>query len=124
VLAATIERQPDRWYARPWLTWPHAWQAVSIAVLVAIGTGLAVVWSALPQATLSAAPRAAAGAGGRIGAVIASMTEAATIARVLWQVAVEPVAFFLLILAVLLSLACAALWTALDRLALGGASQR
>jgi len=68
--------------------------------------------------------RLAGGAPRRIAAVAAIVEQGATLVRVFWQVLLEPVAFYLLILAVSLSLACAAVWTALERVALGGASQQ
>jgi hypothetical protein len=50
--------------------------------------------------------------------------EAATLVRVFWQVLLQPVATYVSALAISFALACAVLWTAVERLALGGASQR
>jgi hypothetical protein len=44
--------------------------------------------------------------------------------RVLWQVLLEPAAFWLVALAISLSLACTAIWSALERGAMGGASRQ
>lgn len=100
VLAATVERKPARSYA--WV-----WQLAALAALAAT-----VVVAAMYA---PAAPRVAAGA--------RRVEEAATLVRVFWQVLLAPVAVYLFALAVTLALACAAIWTALEHFALGGASQ-
>jgi hypothetical protein len=43
--------------------------------------------------------------------------------RLVWQLLFEPVAAYLLVLSLSFSLACAGLWTALNRVAPGGAPQ-
>jgi hypothetical protein len=45
-----------------------------------------------------------------------------TVVRLVWQVLVQPIAMTFLALMVAVSLMCGALWTAVNRLALGGAS--
>ena len=50
--------------------------------------------------------------------------EAAAVVRVLWEVLLQPVATYVSVLAISLVLACALLWTAVERLAPGGAPQR
>jgi hypothetical protein len=124
VLAATVHRKPAPWYARPWLTWPRGWQIACVVVFVAIGAGLSILLPSVQHAAGIISSRLAGSAPGRIAAVAAIVEQGATLVRVFWQVLLEPVAFYLLILAVSLSLACAAIWTALDRVALGGASQQ
>ena len=104
VLAATVGRKPAPWYARPWLEWPRVWQVASATVLVATGVGLAM----LMEAAL------------RVPAIV----DAATLMRVLWHLLVEPVAAWLLVGAVCLSLACAVIWSALERGASGGTSHQ
>ena len=127
VLAATVARPRARWFAQPWLGWPLGWQVASVAALVAIGVGLAMLVPALsqPSGPAPAATRLAAPApAGRIGTAVEMMANGATLVRVLWQVVIAPVASSLLFLALVFSLACAVLWTALDRFVLGEASQR
>lgn len=123
VLAATVERPPVPWYRQAWTVWPRAWQAASVAMLGAIAVGL---WFLLPAIAglLPAAPWPVASVPD--GAVAAGRTasEIATLVRVFWRVVLEPVAVYLFALAISLSLACALIWTALERLALGGASQQ
>jgi hypothetical protein len=124
VLAATVNRKPAPWYARPWVTWPRGWQVASVAILVALGAGLSMIVPALQHPPAGVASRPGGGAPGGIATVAAVVEQGATLVRVLWQVLLEPIAVYLLILAVSLSLACAAVWTALERVTLGGASHR
>jgi hypothetical protein len=88
------------WYARAWLTWPRAWQAASIVLIVAIG---AAGWWLASGISLPAGGARAADA-------------ATTIARLLWRLALEPVFTYVLGLSVLASLTAAAAWAALARL--------
>ena len=124
VLAATVGRRPAPWYARPWLAWPRRWQIASASLLVAIGAGLSIVCASAQPTPGLLTPRAPAGAAGRIEALAQIGEQGATLVRVVWQVLLQPAAFWLLVFAISLSLACAALWSALERGAMGGASQR
>jgi hypothetical protein len=90
---------------------------------VAFGAGFAMVAPDVWQAAAGLAPGVPGRAPGRLSALAGALEGVVTLTRVGWQVLVEPVAVYLLILAVSLSLACAAVWTALERAALGGASQ-
>jgi hypothetical protein len=119
VLAATVERPPARWCARPWLAWPLAWQAASLAVLLAFGAALALVLPIAQQAPWHGAARWGGASADGAAAVLHAMAQAATLVRVLSRVVLEPVAFALLVLAVSLSLSCAGLWAALEKFALG-----
>lgn len=124
VLAATVQRPELPWYRAAWVDWPRAWQAVSVLalLLVAAGTWFAVpavagLLQASPWTSVSAVPERVATAG-------RAASETATLVRVFWRVLIEPVAIYLFALALSLSLACALIWTALERLALGGAPQQ
>ncbi len=124
VLAATVRRPAPPWYRRAWVTWPRAWQAVSIVMLAATA---ASAWFLVPliQQWLPGAPwRSMAAVPDRAVAMGRTASETATLVRVFWRVLLEPVAVYLFALAVSFTLACAVIWTALERLTLGGASQR
>ena len=120
VLAATASQQRAT-PARGWRFWPRAWQLASglaaMAPLVAIWKLGAIaqpfVSELVPNGTFSQA-----------AAVTRSADDAATVVRVIWDVLLQPVATYVSILAISLALACAVLWTAVERLAPGGASQR
>lgn len=124
VLAATVDRPALPWYRGAWVTWPRAWQAVSIAAFVLVVAG---AWFAVPViasflssssiGSVSAVPE-------RVATVGRTASETATVVRLFWRVLIEPVAVYLFALALSLSLACALIWTALERLALGGAQQQ
>jgi hypothetical protein len=119
VLAAT-SAQPQI-HAAGWTAWSRIWQvAAGVAAVVCIaGIWKLAVWvqpfvgELLPAAGL-----------GRAASVAHGADEAATVARVLWDVMLQPVATYLSILVVSFALACALLWSAVERLAPGGASQR
>jgi len=117
VLAATLHRRPSPWYARPWLTWPLASQAASVA---AVGVLMTTVYLlALPALSWpggSSLP-------GRLTALLETLSQASALVRVSWRLLLEPVAFSVMVAAVALSLGCALLWSVLERVALGGASE-
>jgi hypothetical protein len=121
VLAAAAAQQQHAKPTRGWAFWPRAWQlaggGVAAAVLVGIWK-LAVlaqpfIGELLPSVGL-----------GRAAAFTRGADDAAAVVRVLWEVLLQPVATYVSILAISLALACALLWTAVERLAPGGASQR
>ena len=123
VLAATVERPDVPWYRTAWVNWPRAWQAAWVAALAMIAVG---TWFALPAIAqlLPASPwQSVTAMPERVVTASRTASETATLVRVFWRVLIEPVAVYLFALALSLSLACALIWTALERLALGGASQ-
>src|SRR5512133_1289178 len=118
VMRAAAGRTPAAWYARPWLAWPRGWQIASAASLAAVGAGLAALFSWL-LAVPAGAGAAAAHATGRVGQVATMLENAAALMRVVWVTLFEPAAFWLVFVAVSLSLTCAAIWSALERVAMG-----
>jgi hypothetical protein len=123
VLAATVRRPVTR-RASGWLAWPHAWQVASVAVLAALAAGLWLLFPFLQHTAAEIAAGPAAAVSDRIRALAETAQDAAALVRLFWRVLVEPLAFYLLILAVCLSLACAVIWAALESPALGGASHQ
>lgn len=107
VLAATANRAPQA-AATGWFTWPLGWRIVSVAFVAALAAVASFLFSSPPQSLSHAAETAG---------------DAATVARVLWQVVAQPVASYLFILGISLALACVLAWAALEA-ALGGASHR
>lgn len=108
VLEATAGRAVPAAPATGWLTWPRSWQLGSSALFVAL---VAAVWVlvTVPPAGMTTATQA--------------VGNTATIVRVFWDVLLQPVAVYILILGISLALACAAAWAALE-FALGGATHR
>ena len=124
VLAVTVERPALPWYRRAWTAWPRQWQVASVAALLAVAVGL---WFAIPllqNASADAAWRSATAVPDRAVALSHRAGEIAAIVRLFWRLLLQPVAVYLFALAISLSLACALIWTALERLALGGAQQQ
>ncbi|MEO5898187.1 MAG: hypothetical protein ABIS06_21080 [Vicinamibacterales bacterium] len=107
VLAATLDRG-DAAAATGWSTWSQGWQAASVAALLVMLTGAWMLVGAAPSEVTNAT-RAA--------------SETATVVRVFWQVLFGPIALYMAVLGVALTLACAAAWAAFE-VALGGASHR
>ena len=121
VLAATVERPSTA--GGTWLAWPRLWQvgsAVSLAVLIAGVWMLFTLWH--PGDFVSHV--AGRDTPVRVAGLAKSAMDAATLGRVFWEVLLQPVATYVSALAISFGLACALLWTALERFALGGASQR
>jgi len=108
VIAATLDRAGDARAATGWSTWSRGWQLVSVGALMALIAGIWLLIPAAPQEITDATRTAA---------------ETATLVRVFWQVLFGPIAVYIAILAVALTLACAAAWAAFE-VALGGASHR
>ena len=107
VLTATLDGG-DAAAATGWSTWSHGWQAASVAALLAMLTGGWLLVGSAPSEVTNAT-RAA--------------SETATVVRVFWQVLFGPIALYMAVLGVALTLACAAAWAAFE-VALGGASHR
>jgi len=120
VLAATAG-QPHTEPTRGWLAWPRAWQFAggAVAMIVVFGIWKLVAFAQPFIASLLPSPEF-----GRAAAFTHSADDAVTVARVLWEVLLQPVATYVSVLAISFALACALLWSAVERLAPGGASQR
>ena len=122
VLAAAAGRRPARSWAAPWLDLPRRWRLATVAVLALIAAGVGLLGH-LAWPDVVAGWSWLGNASGAVMRVVAAAEDGATLVRVFWRVLLGPVTFFLLVVSLSLSLACAALWTALDRVALGGASK-
>ena len=123
VMAAVAMLDHRPWYSRAWLTWPRELQLVSVALFALLLVGS---WSLAPGATgwlVDVAAPATGQAFGRVAAAVNAAERLATLGRVLWQVILQPIALYFAVLAVFATLGSAALWAAVNRLALGGASR-
>jgi hypothetical protein len=118
---ADATAEPRRHPARGWSVWPRAWQLAggSIAAVFLIG-----VWRLVSLAGPYLTPLLSNSTVDRTTAVTRRADDIAVVVRVLWETLIQPVATYVSILAISLALACALLWTAVERLAPGGASQR
>jgi hypothetical protein len=120
VLAATAA-QPQARPARGWVAWPRAGQFAGglVAALVLIGTWklMAFIRPLVGELLSNTGLEGAS-------TLTRNADDAATVVRVLWEVLLEPVATYVTVLAISFALACAALWTAVERLTPGGVSHR
>jgi hypothetical protein len=121
VLAVTVHHAPADSRVG-WLAWPRSWQLASATALVALITG--AWWLMQITHPMDFVWRVVGGAPSRVGGVVQGASEASTLVRVFWEVVLKPVAAYMSVLAIAFGLACALLWTAVERLALGGASER
>ena len=108
VLAATVHAGEPVAVPTGWSTWPRHWQIASIAALLLVVFGVPMLLSSPPAEVTSTARKVA---------------DTATVVRAFWDLLLRPVATYVVILAVSLTLACAAAWAALE-FALGGPSHR
>ena len=118
VMAAVASaRRP--WYSRAWLTWPAAWQAVSVVVLLAAVAGGAMLLPNVRQAMNSLT--FVAEVQGDVAARARDVEVATTAVRVLWNALLAPVVPYAFGLVLLMCVACAVFGTALNQLVFGKA---
>lgn len=124
VLAAHRRLASRPWYARAWSSWPAYGQAAAVLAMVMAAAATAMLAPAAMAAiadvewTISVpVPPAVAALAARAGATWQAW-------HVVWRVVVEPVAGFLAVFVLAMSIACVAFGTALERVvALGGAAK-
>ena len=107
--------------ASGWLMWPRAWQFTGGVIAAVAFFG---IWKLAAFAQPFVSELLPSVGFGRAAVVAKNADDAATVVRVLWDVLLQPVATYVSVLAISLALACALLWTAVERLAPGGVSQR
>jgi hypothetical protein len=123
VLAAVAAEARRPWYARAWLNWPLQWQlasgAAALMVVVASTFGGPTIASALIQySTATSVPLSSS-----LADVMRNVHAASDAVRIVWEV-VEPAARLCAVWLLVMTAACVAFGTALDRVvALGGASE-
>jgi hypothetical protein len=116
LLAATSEQVARPWYSRAWLTWPPAWQAASLMLVVLMIAGAAIGRLYL-GAAIGIAAESAGPAGLQFMALMNGLEAVPAIARVLLR-SIEPIAIAGGALAALFMLTGAACWRAITRLAI------
>ncbi len=119
VLAAVDASARRPWYSRAWMTWPAAWQAVSVLVLIAGVAGAALLLPSL-RAAMSALTFVA-DVQGDVAARARDVEVATTAVRVLWNALLAPVVPYAFGLVLLMCVACAVFGTALNHLVFGKA---
>ena len=123
VLAAVAAEASRPWYARAWLSWPLQWQLVSAAVTAVILVGAAVAGPAAAAGMLEFATRTSLPISSQFAGMVSSLDAVWEASRIVWNV-VAPAARVVALLLLVMSVACVAFGTALDRvIALGGAAE-
>ena len=128
VESGRVEAAPARApRARPWVTWPIAWQVASITVAIALGVGVARLWPHVASVAAFSATTFAGDAFAEISATAAeTASTAATVAsvtRIIWHALVQPLVGYVLVLILVMCAACATFGAALGRVVLGGVPQ-
>ena len=116
---AAVDAARRPWYARAWLTWPAAWQAVSVVALMAAVAGGAMLLPTLQQAMT--ALTFVADVKGDVADRARDVEVATTAVRVLWNALLAPVVPYAFGLVLLMCAACAVFGTALNHLVFGKA---
>lgn len=121
---AAVRQWADRpWYSRAWFTWPLGWQVVSVAALLVLVAGGAMVAPRV-QGAASSAITAVQMVFGDVPDVARPVETTASTARILWRTLFEPLATYALVVVVLMFLACAVFGTALNHVVIERAEQR
>ena len=115
--AVALAQRP--WYSRTWLTWPAAWQAVSVVMLLAAVSGGAMLLPGVREAMNSLT--FVAEVQGDVAARARDVEVATTAVRVLWNALLAPVVPYAFGLVLLMCAACAVFGTALNHLVFGKA---
>ena len=123
VLAAVAAEASRPWYARAWLSWPLHWQLASGAATVSVIVAAMFVGPGMAAAMLEFATSASLPVSSSLAGAAQSLDAMWDASRIVWRVVgpgLRYVALFLLVM----SAACVAFGTALDRVvALGGAPE-
>lgn len=122
VMAAIALSQRAPWYSRAWSAWPLGWQVASalsvVSILIGMGWGLPylvalVGSSAWPSITPPSI----------VTDLARPLGVAWEISRIVYRTTVEPLLGYLAVIMFAMTAVCVAFGAALDRVALGGASE-
>ena len=119
VMAASLRSAQRPWYSRAWLTWPIGWQAASVAVLLGVVAGIALLGPTL-QAIADRLPFVSS-VRSDVADTARNVEVATTTVRVLWRALIAPIVPYAFGLVFLMSAACALFGTALNHLVFGKA---
>jgi hypothetical protein len=123
VMAAIETGRVRRSRARPWLSWPLAWQVASMAVLVVLAVGIARLWPGAQAVVQQTTSPVLADVSTFVAEIASKASTAASVTRVIWNALVQPLVAYVLVLVLVMCAACAAFGAALGRVVLGGVPQ-
>jgi len=121
--AARLAGSNRRTWARPWLAWPLAWQAASLAVVVALAVGTAQLWPEAEALVRQSLGPVLDDVVTPVAGMAAKATTVASVTRIMWNAIVQPLVAYVLVLVLVMCAACAAFGAALGRVVLGGVPQ-
>ena len=113
VLLSAQEWTLRPWYSRAWFTWPLAWQAVTVAALIALTSAGVVLSMDLPAAT-SGTPAAFAAAASNMTDIIRGFETMVNAGSVLYATLIAPLVPLASVFLVVMCLACALFGAALN----------
>lgn len=108
---------------QPWLARGWQWQLASVALGMLAIVAVAGAWTWASSAVATVLPGAVAESDGGISRTVATMGDLAHAFELVWRAVVAPVAKGLFAVTAALALLCAFCVTAVNRLALGGATR-
>lgn len=119
VMAAVQDAMHRPWYSRAWLTWPIGWQVASVALLLGLVAGSAMLMPTVQDA--ASALTFVSDVRGDVAERARDVEVATTAVRVLWRSLLAPVVPYAFGLVSLMCVACAVFGTALNHLVFGKA---
>jgi hypothetical protein len=123
VLAAVAAEASRPWYGRAWASWPLHWQLVSAAVAIMVMAAATVVGPGMAAGMLEFAARTSLPLSTQLTVAISGIGAIWEAAQIVWEI-VAPAARVVALWLLVMSAACVAFGTALDRvIALGGAAE-
>ncbi len=123
VMAAVRAREMPVPAAHDWRSWPLPIQAATIAAGVLLVVGITRLWPIALVALEGLAPGFVHDASARARDVAVDLESFGTVAAAVWRSLLQPVAIGLLLVVAPMFAACAFFGAALQRVALGGASE-
>ena len=109
--------------ARPWLSWPMEWRLASLVAFLLAGSAVAWFWPGLEAAAWTIASRGLIAIEVRVAALSPGAGALTRLMVITWETFVQPLMWIALVWIVMMTAACAAFATALERVALGETSQ-
>ena len=119
VMAAAQAWMRRPWYARAWFTWPVGLQVLSVATVVGLLAGVAVIAPGVEQVVRDAIASRASGPAAAAARAIGQLGSLVTAARIVWRALAAPIVPYAFVIVALMCLACAMFGTALNRAAFG-----
>ena len=123
VMAAVEAGRARKPRARPWLAWPLAWQAASLAALVVLTVGIARLWPGAQAVVQQTTSPVLADVSTVVAEIASKASTAASVTRIIWNAIVQPLVAYVLVLVLVMCAACGAFGAALGRVVLGGVPQ-